>query len=71
MAVFELNDEETWLPAFARGMGLKIEKIRVNHSTLGRQELVIPAAPALPRVTVTDERAIRHLRADARFTEII
>lgn len=71
MATFRMNDPEDWLPAFARGKGLsRPTKIRLHHKDGGRGEYTIPASPANPDITVTDERAIRHLRADPRFTEI-
>jgi hypothetical protein len=70
MAVFEMADEEEWLPGFAVGNGLRAQHIRLHHKDGSRQQYVIPAAPADRRITVTDERAVRHMEADPRFTRV-
>jgi hypothetical protein len=78
MAVFELTNDETVLFAgaakFARGKNLhmhtNIQAIRTKRKDGGVDEFTIGADR---RITVPDsnERALRHLRADPRFTEII
>lgn len=65
-----MADEETWLPGFARGNSVKAQHVRLHHKDGSRQQYVIPAAPANRDITVTDERAIRHLGVDPRFTRI-
>lgn len=77
MAVFELTNDETVLFAgaakFARGKNLhaqgNIRAIRTKHKDGSTKEYTVDAQR---RFTVpdTDERALRHLRADPRFTEI-
>lgn len=69
MAMFEINDEDTWLPTFAQGKGLKAEKVRLHLKDGTRVEVTIP--PSGDRsFEVTDERAIRHLEADPRYTRV-
>lgn len=72
MAKFQLKNPETFLPIAARGKGLKVRAVR----TRGKQqdtEHPVPQGPGNGQghiITVTDEREIRHLRADPRFTEV-
>jgi hypothetical protein len=65
-----MADEEDWLPNFSKGNGLRAQHIRLHHKDGSRQQYVIPAPPSDRDITVTDERAIRHLEADPRFTRI-
>jgi hypothetical protein len=77
MAVFELTNDETTLfngaAKFARGKNLhahtNVTAIRTRHKDGTTDEFTIGADR---RITVpdTNERALRHLRADPRFTEI-
>jgi len=69
MAVFALNDEETWLPGFSKGKSLKASFVRLHHQTGEKVKYAIPTAGDR-HITVTDKRAIRHLDADPRFTRI-
>ena len=68
MAVFQLNDEETWLPAFAKGRGIKAKHVRVHNKNGTRTKHLLH--PVTRQVEVTDERAIRHLDADPKYTRI-
>lgn len=70
MAVFRMSDEEEWLPGFARGRTLRGHTVRLHHKDGSRVDYAIPAPPANRDITVTDERAIRHLEADPRWTRI-
>jgi hypothetical protein len=80
MAVFEITTDENLLftgaAKFARGTmkdgeaishHANITAVRTKRKDGGSDEHVIGADR---RVTVTDERAIRHLDADPRFTRI-
>ena len=77
MAVFELTNDETVLftgaAKFARGNNLhahtNVQAIRTKHQDGSTDEFTIGIDR---RITVpdTNARALRHLRADPRFTEI-
>jgi hypothetical protein len=77
MAIFELTNDENVLfdhaAKFARGKNLhahtNVQAIRTKHKDGTTDEFTIGADR---RITVpdTNERALRHLRADPRFTEI-
>ena len=68
MAVFRIEDPETWLPTFARGKSIEPSKVRLHHKDGSRSEHPVSGNPK--QITTTDERAIRHLQADPRFTQI-
>jgi hypothetical protein len=68
MAQYELKDEEQWLPTFAKGKGRKCSKIRVPKKDGSWDEFHISVGHRT--VTVTDDRSIRVLDADPKFTRI-
>lgn len=68
MAVYRLNDPESWLPTFARGKGLSCSLIRIRRKDGATVE--IPLDGNHETSEVTDQRSIRHLDADPRFTKV-
>jgi len=74
MAKFKLKDPELWLPAWARGRGVKVLAVRTKGGKQsGKKEHKIPPGAgngAGFMVEVTDARAIRHLKADPRFDQV-
>lgn len=54
VAVFQMKDEETWLPEFARGKGIKAQHVKLHHRNGTRPKKIIPAGPGPRRITVTN-----------------
>lgn len=68
MSHYRINDPESWLPLWARGKGLTVSVIRLHRKDGVVEEMTLDVNDETSEIT--DERCIRHLDADERFTKL-